>query len=190
MKKNSEKETNKSISSIESLQKIIDESKKNPYDKGESKKPQYIKNYIPGKNVIVDGMEVSNFENPGFPTFDSITNMLESLIKRGMIPLYVILDESFPYLLNERDYDRFSRVVKEGINLSQRKIEIVLTKNPDDTVKTLVNYALEYNTKIVTNQDVLHSYEILTQEKSPAQFKRQLWQIKYTIVERKIQFIV
>ena len=189
MKKKSDKDEKKSISSVESLQKIIEESKKNPGKELNSKKVPLIKNYIPSKNAIIDGMEVSNFQNPGFPTFDSIIAMINALIKRGMIPLYVIFDESFPYLLNEQDYDRFNRALKDGINIGQRKIEIVLTKNPDDTIKTLVNYALEYNAKIVVNQDVLDSYEELTQ-KYPKQFKRQLWQIKYSITEGKIQFIV
>ena len=167
----------KDVETESELQKLIEDTKK----LRQASKPIYN----PSVNLILNGMEIANYQHSGFPTSKEIEKVLEHCIPKYK-PLAVVVDSSLRYLLSEDESIEFENYIKEGIPVKNKIIPIIEVGTDEDIILTILKFALDNNAKILTNQNLEQSYETIKQQKFPLSFKDKKFQVYYKITSSEI----
>lgn len=158
------------------LQKLIEDTRK----LRKEVKPAYN----PTSAVILNGTEIANYETSGFPKYQYIKQIVEKLIPRYRI-LICVVDTSLRYLLNEKETSEYEQALHEGIRIKNTVVPIQEVGTYEDIVLTLLKLALKHNAKIVSNEDLKQSYELIKSQKLK-NFGNKKFQVHYTITEDEI----
>lgn len=171
------KNTRKDVKTESELQKLIEDTRK----LRQASKPIYN----PLTNLIVNGMEIANYKHSGFPTSKDIVSVLEHCIPRYR-PIFVVIDSSLRYLLPDDEATEFENSLRDGLSVKNIVVPIVEVGTDEDVILTMLKLALENNAKILANQNLVESYEIIKQQKFPSAFKDKKYQVFYQIKSSEI----
>lgn len=162
---------NKDISSESELKKLIEDTRKL-----RKTVPQI---YNPTINLIVNGTEIANHVQSGFPKFSDIIKVLEQCTPKYRI-ITVVNDSSLRYLLEKNEVSVYEEAIKDGIKIKTSSIPITEVSSIEDSIKILLKLALENNAKILSNEDLLASYELIKNQK-PKNFENKEFLVNYSI---------
>ena len=171
------KNTRKVVKSESELQKLIEDTRKLCH----AVKPSYN----PTAYLILNGMEIANYQRSGFPSFEDIKKVLEKCIPTYK-PVSVVTDSSLRYLLSEEETIEYEKALTEGILVKNVRIPIVEVATYEDSIITLLKLAMDNNAKILTNEKILEKYAIIKQQKAPSSFNGKQFQVSYTITSGEI----
>ena len=83
--------------------------------------------YNPQKNVIINGTEILNFRNSGFPNLQDLINLLEyTYLKTAYKPVKVVVEENLLYLFEEKDINFYEKIIAQGYNLRNHLIQLIM----------------------------------------------------------------
>lgn len=171
------KDTKKVVKTESDLQKLLEDTRK----LRKVVKPTYN----PTVFAILNGMEIANYRNSGFPTFKDIKLVLEECIHKYK-PISIVVDSSLRYLLPEEEVQEYERALEFGIQIKNVLVPIVEVGTYEDAIIKLLKLALENNAKVLSNQDLVESYEIIKQKKIPTAFTGKKFQLSYKITSDEI----
>jgi len=166
------KDTKKVVKTESDLQKLIEDTRK----LRKAVKPVYNPNGF----VILNGMEIANYRNSGFPTFKDIKLVLEECLHKYK-PVSIVVDSSLRYLLPEDEVPDYEQSLQTGIQIRNIIVPIIEVGTYEDAVIKLLKLALDNNAKVLCNQDLVETYEIIKQKKIPNAFKGKKFQLSYEI---------
>lgn len=158
------------------LQKLIEDTRK--------LRKEVKPTYNPISALIFNGMEIANFRISGFPKYEDIKRLVEHSIPRYR-PMIIVVDTSLRYLLNEKETIEYEQDLHDGLKVKNTVVPIQEVETYEDIVLTLLKLALKHNAKIVSNEDLRKSYELIKSQKLK-NFGDKKFQIHYTITEDEL----
>lgn len=171
------KNRKKVVKTESELQKLIEDTRK----LRKAEKPAYK----PSVFLILDGMDIANYRRSGFPTFNDIKLVLEACIPKYK-PVAVVIDSSLQYLIPEEEIPVYEEAVNTGIQIKNVLIPIVEVGTYEDAIIKLLKLAIGNNAKILSNKNLVESYEIIKQKKMPSAFSGKKFQVSYSIKSSEI----
>lgn len=140
--------------------------------------------YNPTALIVINGMEVANYQVSGFPKFNDIKRFLEFCIPKYK-PIEVVVDSSLRYLIPEEELEEFEETLKNGIIIKNVRIPFIEVSSNEKLILTLLKHALDNNAKVLSNQNLLESYEIIKQQKLKS-LENKKFQAHFTITNDEI----
>ena len=159
------------------LKKLIEDTRK----LRKAEKPAYK----PSVYLVLDGMEIANYRKSGFPTFNDIKLVLETCIPKYK-PISVVIDSSLQFLIPEEEIAEYEQALKSGIQIKNVLIPIVEVVTAEDVIIKLLKLARENNAKVLSNKNLVETYEIIKQKKIPSSFLGKSFQVSYKINSSEI----
>jgi len=147
--------------------------------------------YNPTKFLIINGTEVANYRNSGFPKFGDISNIVTNAINQGYRPLYVIIEESMRYLIEEKELVEYEQALNSGLTHKQLNCKLIESNSIEEHIKQLLKLAYENNAKIMTNENIIETYKSLYLKPGGKfeKFEGKPWQIKYNYEQEQFKII-
>lgn len=163
----------KDVSSETDLEKILRESRANPV---------YKKEYKPDRQVIIDGVEVTNHRQSGFPKLADLRLVLEELVDQKFQPLAIVVDSTLQFLLEAEESQALVEALVPGFKIPGQllTVRVFEVKDTETALKKMLKLALNNNARILSNQNLPQTYSTLTQKKLTT-FEGKPWQMRYTI---------
>ena len=171
------KNTKKVVKTETELKKLIEDTRK----LRRAEKPIYK----PSVFLILDGLDIANYRKSGFPTFNDVKLVLESCIPKYK-PISVVVDSSMRYLIPEEEVTEFEQALNKGIQVKNVIVQIIEVNSFEQVITRLLKLAVDNNAKVLSNQNLIESYETIKQRKISSSFIGKQFQVSYKITESEI----
>lgn len=171
------KKSNRTVKTESDLQKLIEDTRKL------RQTPTPV--YNPTVFVLINGTEVANHRESGFPKFNDIKRLVEKCITKYK-PILIVVDSSLRYLIPETELDDYENALKQGLLVKTNVlVPIEEVGSYEETVLKLLKLALEKNAKIISNEDLAQSYESIKQ-KPLKKFENKKFLVHYKLTNDEI----